>query len=63
MPEATTLDIMGHMSAAMRCSHIRKEAKIEAIEAIEARPGFCVAVHKESSTVNVGAKDNSAVTH
>jgi hypothetical protein len=42
------LDIMGHMRTAMlrRYSHIRKAAKIEAMQAVESRSGFSVLVAK-----------------
>jgi hypothetical protein len=62
VPEATMLDIMGHMSAAMlrRYSHIRKAAKIEAIEAVEARSAFSVVVPKESPKVVAESKMESA---
>ena len=52
-PEATMLDIMGHMSTAMlrRYSHIRQAAKVEAIEALEARSAFSVRAPKESPKV------------
>jgi hypothetical protein len=47
------LDIMGHMSTAMlrRYSHIRQAAKVEAIEALEARSAFSVRAPKESPKV------------
>ncbi len=49
VPEGTMLDIMGHVSAATlrRYSHIRAQARRDAIEAVESRP-FSVAVPKES---------------
>jgi integrase len=65
VPEATMLDIMGHMSTAMlrRYSHIRQAAKVEAIEALEARSAFSVGVPKESPKVSEKQASKSAVTH
>ena len=42
VPEATMLAIMGHMSRAMleRYSHIRHAAKVDAMNAVEARSAF-----------------------
>jgi integrase len=52
VPEATMLDMMGHMSAAMlrRYSHIREKARREAISALESR--VLVGVPKEVPKVS-----------
>jgi integrase len=65
VPEATMLDIMGHMSAAMlrRYSHIRQAAKVEAMQAIESRSAFSVGVPTKSPTVGGKQPGESAVTH
>ncbi len=65
VPEATMLDIMGHMSTAMlrRYSHIRQAAKIEAMQALEARSAFSLTVPKESPKVSQKQASKSAVTH
>ena len=63
VPEATMLDIMGHMSSAMlrRHSHIRQVAKVEAMDAVEARSAF--AVPKVSPKVEVKPQGKIAVIH
>jgi hypothetical protein len=65
VPEATMLDIMGHMSAAMlrRYSHIRQAAKIEAMQAIESRSALSLGVPTKSPTVGQNQAVESAVTH
>jgi integrase len=65
VPEATMLDIMGHMSTAMlrRYSHIRQAAKVEAIEALEARSPFSNGVPKEFPKASEKQASKSAVTH
>lgn len=65
VPEATMLDIMGHMSTAMlrRYSHIRKAAKVEAMQAIEARSAFSIGVPKDSPKDEENERSKSAVTH
>lgn len=59
------LDIMGHMSTAMlrRYSHIRQAAKVEAVQALEARSAFSAEVPKESPEENRGEASQIAVTH
>jgi hypothetical protein len=61
--EATMLDIMGHMSSAMlrRYSHIRQVAKVEAMDAVEARCAF--AVPKVSPRVEAKPQGKTVVTH
>jgi integrase len=51
--EGTMLAIMGHMSRAMieRYSHIRKAAKVEAMQAVESRSAFAIVVPKVSPKV------------
>jgi hypothetical protein len=58
------LDMMGHVSMAMlrRYSHIRVQARRDAIDALEARQLSNV-VPKVSPTVSDSAKEKSAVTH
>jgi hypothetical protein len=55
VPESTMLAIMGHMSKAMleKYSHIRKQAKRDAIQSIEAgsAAAFSVGVPKVSPKV------------
>jgi len=53
VPESTMKAIMGHMSRAMleKYSHIRNQAKVDAIQAIEAGSAFSVGVPKESPKV------------
>ena len=53
VPEATMLAIMGHMSRKMleRYSHIRQEARIEAMNAVESRSAVSVMVAKDSAKV------------
>jgi hypothetical protein len=65
VPEATMLDIIGHMSAAMlrRYSHIRQAAKAEAMQAVEGRSAFSLGVPKESQQVYEEQKAKAAVTH
>ena len=62
--ESTMLDIMGHVSAAMlrRYSHIRTQARREAIAAVEAR-AFSIEVSKESTKVKPSAESGASVTH
>ena len=59
VPESTMKAIMGHMSRAMleKYSHIRNQAKVDAIQAIEARSAFSsgVPIPKVSPKVNVVA--------
>jgi len=52
VPESTMLDIMGHVSTAMlrRYSHIRVQARRDAIDALESRQ-FSIGVPKESPKV------------
>jgi len=59
------LDIMGHMGTAMlrRYSHIRQAAKVEAIQALEARSMFSLAVPKESPKVEPSGLASAAVAH
>ena len=58
------LDIMGHVSAAMlrRYSHIRAQARRDAIEAVESRQ-FSTAVPKESPKVDELDPGITRVTH
>ncbi len=58
------LDIMGHVSAAMlrRYSHIRAQARRDAIEAVESRQ-FSIAVPKESPKVDDSNHGIPPVTH
>ena len=48
IPESTMKAIIGHMSRTVleRYSHIRNQAKVDAIQAIESRSAFSVAVPK-----------------
>ena len=64
VPEGTMLDIMGHVSAAMlrRYSHIRAQARRDAIEAVESRQ-FSIAVPKESPKVDELDPGITRVTH
>jgi integrase len=64
VPEGTMLDIMGHVSTAMRrrYSHIRAQARRDAIDSVELRQ-FSVGVTKESTKVGDSAKSKTAVTH
>jgi len=64
VPESTMLDMMGHVSMAMlrRYSHIRAQARREAIDALELRQ-LANAVPKVSPTVSESANEKSAVTH
>ena len=64
MPESTMLDIMGHVSTAMlrRYSHIRAQARRDAIDALESRQ-ISNGVPKDSPMVSDSAKAKSAVTH
>ena len=57
------LDIMGHVSAAMlrRYSHIRVQARRDAINALESRQ-FSIGVPKESPKVGKFSKEISPVT-
>ena len=61
VPEATMLAIMGHMSAAMlrRYSRVRQAVKIEAMQVVEARSAFSVAVPKVSPKVDAKAPAES----
>jgi integrase len=64
VPEATMLDMMGHVSAAMlrRYSHIRAKARREAIDALENRANLVRHV-KESPKVDRFGVAESTVTH
>lgn len=64
VPESTMLDMMGHVSMAMlrRYSHIRAQARRDAIDALEWRQ-LSNAVPKVSPTVSESANKKSAVTH
>jgi integrase len=64
VPESTMLDIMGHVSTAMlrRYSHIRAQARRDAIDALESRQ-ISNAVPKVSPKVSDFEKTKSAVTH
>jgi integrase len=64
VPESTMLDIMGHVSAAMlrRYSHIRVQARRDAMDAIEMRQ-FPIVVAKESAKVSESGSTKKAVTH
>ena len=64
MPEATMLAIMGHMSRAMleRYSHIRHAAKVDAMNAVEARSAF-PGVAKVSAKVDQKTAGELPVTH
>ncbi len=64
VPESTMLDIMGHVSTAMlrRYSHIRAQARRDAIDALESRQ-LSVGVPKEIPTVSDSERAKSAVTH
>jgi site-specific recombinase XerD len=63
-PESTMLDIMGHVSAAMlkRYSHIRAQARRDAISSLEKRAAS-VGASKESTRVEVFAAPKMSVTH
>jgi hypothetical protein len=64
VPQSTMLGIMGHVSAAMlrRYSHIRAQARRDAIDAVELRQ-FPIGVPKDFPKVDDSAKANTAVTH
>lgn len=64
VPESTMLDIMGHVSAAMlrRYSHIRAQARRDAIDALESRQ-LSIEVPKESPKVGDRGAGILAVTH
>jgi len=64
VPESTMLDIMGHVSAAMlrRYSHIRAQARRDAIDALESRQ-FSIGVPKEFPKVADSGKEILPVTH
>lgn len=64
VPESTMLDIMGHVSTAMlrRYSHIRAQARRDAMDALESRQ-FSVEAGKESAKVNDSAIQKGPVTH
>jgi integrase len=64
VPESTMLDIMGHVSTAMlrRYSHIRAQARRDAIDALESRQ-LSIGVPKESPKVGDQSADILAVTH
>jgi integrase len=63
VPESTMLDIMGHMSQAMlrRYSHIRAQARRDAITAVEAR--ISESHVKVSPKVTISEASKSLVTH
>lgn len=63
VPEATMLDMMGHVSAAMlrRYSHIRAKARREAMTALEGRVSF--GVLQESLQVSDFGKTKSSVSN
>ncbi len=64
VPETTMLDMMGHVSAAMlrRYSHIRAQARRDAMDALEARQ-ISVGVPTKVPTVSGSGSRKSAVTH
>ena len=64
VPESTMLDMMGHVSTAMlrRYSHIRAQARRDAIDALESRQ-VSNAVPTVFPTVSDSANEKSAVTH
>jgi site-specific recombinase XerD len=64
VPESTMLDIMGHVSTAMlrRYSHIRAQARRDAIDALESRQ-MSNAVPKEIPMVIDSGKAKAAVSH
>lgn len=64
VPESTMLDMMGHVSASMlrRYSHIRVQARKDAIAALEAR-SRSVGVPKESPKVTDSKLGKTPVTH
>jgi len=64
VPEGTMLDIMGHMSTAMlrRYSHIRAQARREAMDALESRQ-FPSLGAKESAKVIAPDGEKTPVTH
>jgi integrase len=64
VPESTMLDMMEHVSMAMlrRYSHIKAQARRDAIDALESRQ-LSNAVPKVSPTVSESANEKSAVTH
>jgi integrase len=64
VPESTMLDMMGHVSASMlrRYSHIRVQARKDAIAALEAR-ARSVGVPKESPKVEESKLGKIPVTH
>jgi integrase len=64
VPEGTMLDIMGHVSTAMlrRYSHIRAQARRDAIDALESRQ-FSIGVPKESPKVDDSNREIPPVTH
>jgi integrase len=64
VPEGTMLDMMGHVSTVMlrRYSHIRAQARREAIDALELRHNQNVAA-KESTKVSESEGITKPVTH
>jgi integrase len=64
VPESTMLDIMGHVSTAMlrRYSHIRAQARRDAIDALESRQ-ISIGLPKEIPTVSDSEEAKFAVTH
>lgn len=64
VPESTMLDMMGHVSAAMlkRYSHIRAQARREAISALETR-AVSFGATKESTKVEPLWASKTSVTH
>jgi integrase len=64
VPESTMLDIMGHVSTAMlrRYSHIRAQARRDAIDALESRE-ISNGVPKDSPKVDDSVMAKTVVTH
>ena len=64
VPESTMLDIMGHVSTAMlkRYSHIRAQARSDAIDALESRE-IANEVPKDFPKVDESVMAKSVVTH
>ena len=64
VPEGTMLDMMGHMSTAMlrRYSHVRAQARREAMDAVEARYNQ-KRVAKVSAKVDSSEDEQKPVTH
>jgi len=63
VPEATMLDMMGHVSAAMlrRYSHIRAKARREAMNALESRVSIGVPI--KIPTVNAFGVSDKSIGH